>query len=287
MKHPPRVNGLAVATLVLLGAASVGYAASPAAVATGPTVTVQVNDAQRSIDGGIVQLGTTPVVVAGSANGELSKIECSGLSPGELPADSVGAALLALGEEWTIEGLHGGGTLTFAGEELPMQSISYRNPAPGEYEEGWQLWVEVRYYDLGSGAVLGLCATLQEGETVLLQSSELVATSAPSAPAPYSTDTPHIQIEGVPTSVVVGQRFTVTVAAFQPERTGRELLELLPDLANDRSRVQRLAQRMPSAQRTQTVPSPTSAPSVSRHGQAVGTVYRLGNGQLVYVQKQR
>jgi hypothetical protein len=34
-----------------------------------------------------------------------------------------------------------------------------------------------------------------------------------------------------------------------------------------------------------TLPSPASAPSASGHGQPVGTVYRLSNGQLVYVQK--
>ncbi len=37
---------------------------------------------------------------------------------------------------------------------------------------------------------------------------------------------------------------------------------------------------------TQTLPTPSSsAPAASGHGQAVGTVYRLANGQLVYVQK--
>jgi hypothetical protein len=40
-------------------------------------------------------------------------------------------------------------------------------------------------------------------------------------------------------------------------------------------------------QHTQTLPSPVGAPSASGHGQPVGTVYRLGNGQLVYVQKER
>lgn len=33
------------------------------------------------------------------------------------------------------------------------------------------------------------------------------------------------------------------------------------------------------------LPSTTGAPSVSGHGQAVGTVYRLASGQLVLVQK--
>jgi hypothetical protein len=47
----------------------------------------------------------------------------------------------------------------------------------------------------------------------------------------------------------------------------------------------RLKQRTSATQRTQTLPSSTSAPSVSGHGQPVGTVYRLSNGQLVYMQQ--
>jgi hypothetical protein len=47
----------------------------------------------------------------------------------------------------------------------------------------------------------------------------------------------------------------------------------------------RLQQRTPSTSHTQTLPSPSSsAPAASGHGQAVGTVYRLSDGQLVYVQ---
>jgi hypothetical protein len=53
-------------------------------------------------------------------------------------------------------------------------------------------------------------------------------------------------------------------------------------------RTHRLQARTQSTRRTQTLPSPSSsAPTVSGHGQPVGTVYRLGNGQLLYVQKQR
>jgi hypothetical protein len=50
----------------------------------------------------------------------------------------------------------------------------------------------------------------------------------------------------------------------------------------------RLQTRTPTTQHTQTLPTPSSsAPAASGHGQAVGTVYRLSNGQLVYVQRQR
>ncbi|HEY5261611.1 MAG TPA: DUF2149 domain-containing protein [Solirubrobacteraceae bacterium] len=49
----------------------------------------------------------------------------------------------------------------------------------------------------------------------------------------------------------------------------------------------KLQSRTPTTQHTQTIPSPSSsAPAASGHGQAVGTVYRLSSGQLVYVQKQ-
>jgi hypothetical protein len=50
----------------------------------------------------------------------------------------------------------------------------------------------------------------------------------------------------------------------------------------------RLQARTPTAQHPQTLPAPSSsAPAASGHGQPVGTVYRLGNGQLVYVQGKR
>jgi hypothetical protein len=49
----------------------------------------------------------------------------------------------------------------------------------------------------------------------------------------------------------------------------------------------RLQARTPTPH-AQTLPSPsTSAPAASGHGQPVGTVYRLSDGQLVYVQKRR
>jgi hypothetical protein len=48
----------------------------------------------------------------------------------------------------------------------------------------------------------------------------------------------------------------------------------------------RLQQRTPTAPHTQALPTPSSsAPAASGHGRPVGTVYRLSNGQLVYVQE--
>jgi hypothetical protein len=45
----------------------------------------------------------------------------------------------------------------------------------------------------------------------------------------------------------------------------------------------RLEGRTPTSERVRSLPSPTKAPSVSGAGHAVGTVFRLSNGQLVYV----
>jgi hypothetical protein len=49
----------------------------------------------------------------------------------------------------------------------------------------------------------------------------------------------------------------------------------------------RLQKRTPTGQGTQKLPPPTGAPATSGHGEAVGTVYRLANGQLVYVKGKR
>jgi hypothetical protein len=50
----------------------------------------------------------------------------------------------------------------------------------------------------------------------------------------------------------------------------------------------RLQTRPSHPKNTQTLPTPSSrAPAISGDGEAVGTVYRLSDGQLVYVQRQR
>jgi hypothetical protein len=51
-------------------------------------------------------------------------------------------------------------------------------------------------------------------------------------------------------------------------------------------RTHRLQARTPTTRHTETlIPPSSSAPAASGHGRPVGTVYRLGNGQLVYVGK--
>jgi hypothetical protein len=54
------------------------------------------------------------------------------------------------------------------------------------------------------------------------------------------------------------------------------------------TRAHKLQKRTPSAQQQQqqqALPAPTGAPSTRGRGEAVGTVFRLANGQLVYVKK--
>lgn len=228
MKHPSKVTGLVLAMLALLVA--VGGAASSAAAATGPSAPVQVNLADEEVLGGSIQLGDPgeTVTVTGSANGELSSLKCkAGLAAGELPADSVGAVLLALadekaGDEFSVKHLEGSAELQFDGYELPMESTTTATQPTIGFNEGWQLWIGERYVDLGSGPKADLCTAVSEGEEVVLQDSDLVGASKP-----YSTDTTHIRIEGAPASVVVGQRFTVTVAAFQPPEWRQSSSELL------------------------------------------------------------
>jgi hypothetical protein len=47
-----------------------------------------------------------------------------------------------------------------------------------------------------------------------------------------------------------------------------------------------LQKRLPSAQGQQSLPTPTGARSKTGRGEAVGTVFRLANGQLVYVKQK-
>ncbi|HTA15270.1 MAG TPA: hypothetical protein VK781_10495 [Solirubrobacteraceae bacterium] len=214
------------AAAYLLAACTIFVVLPGAASATPANVYVQVNLPQGELASGNVHLGGTgasPIKVMLGVGGELSRIKCSGLAEGELPADSVGAALLALNEEhFSVTELEGFAELEFEGAKLLMKSISFATPEPGAFDEGWQLWVGEHYFNLGEPS-RGLCDVVQEGETVVMQASDLIGPSEP-----YETDTPHIQIEGAPANVVVGQRFTVTVAAFEPAlewlQTGNETL---------------------------------------------------------------
>ncbi len=202
------------AAAYLLVACTIFVVLPGVASATPANVYVQVNMPSGEMASGNVQLGGTaasPIKVMSGVGGELSRIKCSGLTDGELPADSVGAALLALNKEhFSVTELEGFAELEFEGAKLPMKSISFATPEPGTSDEGWQLWVGEHYFNLGEPS-RGLCNVVQEDETVILQASDLIGPSEP-----YETDTPHIQIEGAPANVVVGQHFTVTVAVFEP-----------------------------------------------------------------------
>lgn len=50
---------------------------------------------------------------------------------------------------------------------------------------------------------------------------------------------------------------------------------------------QRASKPATTSQSTQTLPAPTGAAASGRHGQPVGTVYRLPNGQLILVKGEK
>jgi hypothetical protein len=52
------------------------------------------------------------------------------------------------------------------------------------------------------------------------------------------------------------------------------------------AKAHRLQKRTPAVQAQQALPTPTGTPSKKGRGEAVGTVYRLANGALVYVKKR-
>jgi hypothetical protein len=207
MKHPVRVNLRSGLRRLLLVALIVIALPASLAAAAGPHVTLQVNGIEDRIARGSVQLGAEgdpPVQGTG-----LSQLECPGLAAGDVPANSIAAALLALSSGWSITGRYG--ELDFDGTEYPMESLSFL--APGK---GWQLWVGERYVDLGLVGAPAFCEPLQDGQNVVLQASELVTESGPF----FEPATPHIQVENGPETVAVGQAFSVTVAAYQPASWG-------------------------------------------------------------------
>ncbi len=51
-------------------------------------------------------------------------------------------------------------------------------------------------------------------------------------------------------------------------------------------RTRRLQRRAPTDRQTKTLPTPSGAPSARGRGEPVGTVYRLSDGRLLYVQRR-
>jgi hypothetical protein len=195
--------------LALIAIAAVGMIAAAGALAAGPTVEFRVAGLNGTVDGGTLQLGAEsdpPLSAAG-----LASINCSTpdhpFLQGEIPADSVAAALVELDPNVTVESVGYPPTLEFEGVNLPMQSLGFR-----ETGQGWHLWAAGQYVNLGQDLINGLCRRLADGDQAVLQASELIV---PDGSLYFDPSTPNLRID-VPKTVVVGQPVTIGLGAYRP-----------------------------------------------------------------------
>jgi hypothetical protein len=165
--------------------------------------------------GGRLQLGAESDPTLTPAG--LATVNCSSpsqpLAEGEIPANSVFAALLTFDPNVSAEPFGYPQKLTFMGVELPLQSLGF-----GEMERGvtaFHLWVAGEYVNLGLAGANGLCRRLGDGQQAVLQASQLIEPSG----MYYAPATPNLRIE-VPPTVVVGQPLEVALGAYRPQSWG-------------------------------------------------------------------
>jgi hypothetical protein len=200
--------GRTVRALPLLAALALVLATAPAALAAGPSPSLQVNDLTGRVGGGLAHLGasTDPAV----AGGELPYgATCAGLAAGEYPADSAGALLTSHDPEWAIGQSGFNATLTIDGVTYDAASLGFLSETPG-----WHLWINNTYYNFGQDMASPLCSALHTGDVVVLQATERRFADGDTMyglPA-----TPQVRIEAAPLTVAPGQPVTATVAEFAP-----------------------------------------------------------------------
>ncbi|HTT94390.1 MAG TPA: hypothetical protein VMF55_06940 [Solirubrobacterales bacterium] len=215
MNRTARAARVSAATLVLSLVLLVLALSGGSALAAGPTVTVQVNGLGGMIDGGTVQLGAESDPPLHSTG--LETIYCyqpdGPFNEGDIPANSVAAALLQLDPGMTAETAGYPHTLEFEGVTYAMGSLGFL--APGS---GWHLWAAGSYVNLGQDDVSGLCRRLGNGQQAVLQAAEQVVENSPY----FEPDTPNLRIEGMPRTVAVGQPFTARVGAYVPPNWGAD-----------------------------------------------------------------
>jgi hypothetical protein len=199
----------------LVAVAALGLIAAGSALAAGPTVTVQVNGEREVMAGAELQLGSESEPALTPPG--LASVNCSEpshpLAAGEIPANSVFAALVAFDPNVSAEPFGYPQKLTFEGVEMPLQSLGF-----GEMEKGvtaWHLWVAGEYVNLGLAGASGLCRRLGDGQQAVLQASQLLEPSG----MYYTPATPNLRIE-VPPTVVVGQPLEVALGAYRPREWG-------------------------------------------------------------------
>jgi hypothetical protein len=203
-----------------LGLTLAAFTIAAVAVPTaGAGVFVQINDLAGRENSGAVSLGSHSTLVT-------TPVTC-GATAGTSPADTVAAALSQLGT-WSIES----GQTTLPGDPdvlkidnlnngdgYPMQSLGQQVDMDGDGTidgdgavPSWHMWIGNTYHNLGYHDQPE-CTTLQDGQTLVLQASEL---SYPDGEMYAFPATPQLQVEDAPTTVAAGQSFVVTAAQYTP-----------------------------------------------------------------------
>jgi hypothetical protein len=205
LRRTLRVLPFAAALAIVLPAAG-------ASAATGPSVTVRVEDLAGALATPFVAadqpyrtiaLGTaaaTPVAVA-------PNLDC-GLSTGAgtAPADSAAAALEQVDPTWNVDYSSWPYNLTFGGVTHDLRTVDGTNSV------AWEVWFDHTATD--GNSILNaawFCQPLADGESLTLQATTLVSDTSS---YPYNTRSPLFALENVPQTVMPGTPFTVKAVSY-------------------------------------------------------------------------
>ncbi|HEX5923859.1 MAG TPA: hypothetical protein VFY45_08505 [Baekduia sp.] len=207
-------SGLRRTLRVLSFAAALAIAlpAAGASAATGPSVTVRVEDLAGALATPFVAadqpyrtiaLGTaadTPVAVA-------PNLDC-GLSDGAgtAPADSAAAALEQVDPTWNVDYSSWPYTLTFGGVTHDLRTVDGTNSV------AWEVWFDHTATD--GNSILNaawFCQPLADGESLTLQATTLVSDTGS---YPFTTRSPLVALENVPQTVAPDTSFTVKAVSY-------------------------------------------------------------------------
>jgi hypothetical protein len=193
-------------------ALAIALPAAGASAATGPSVTVRVEDLAGALATPFVAadqpyrtiaLGTaaaTPVAVA-------PNLDC-GLSTGAgtAPADSAAAALEQVDPTWNVDYSSWPYTLTFGGMTHDLRTVDGTNSV------AWEVWFDHTATD--GNSILNaawFCQPLADGESLTLQATTLVSDTGS---YPFTTRSPLVALENVPQTVMPDTSFTVKAVSY-------------------------------------------------------------------------
>jgi Collagen triple helix repeat (20 copies) len=193
-------------------ALAVALPAAGASAATGPSVTVRVEDLAGALATPFVAadqpyrtiaLGTAadaPVAVA-------PNLDC-GLSTGAgtAPANSAAAALEQVDPTWNVDYSSWPYTLTFGGVTHDLRTVDATNSV------AWEVWFDHTATD--GNSILNaawFCQPLADGESLTLQATTLVSDTNS---YPFTTRSPLVALENVPQTVMPDTPFTVKAVSY-------------------------------------------------------------------------